>query len=179
MNNLTKILSIAVLGLTVAVGTTSVSAAPLSCQVTDVTNNPGANFANACVDHSGNNMPNYQNDINSDFGLSLNWSYIADDALATAGSSGSWDFTSYTMSNPFVIVLKAGPNFAAYLFNQASNGTGTWDTSNLPTNGNNPIDISHLSLYTSVGQVPVPAALWLFAPALLGLMGFRRRNNKA
>jgi hypothetical protein len=29
-----------------------------------------------------------------------------------------------------------------------------------------------------VSEVPVPAALWLFAPALLGLMGFRRKSKK-
>jgi len=134
MNNLIKTLSTLLVFATILMSPLVSSAA--SCSFADVTNNPGANSANACIDHTGNNMPNYQNSINSDFGLSLNWSYIADDA-STSGSSGAWDFTSYTMSNPFVIVLKAGNNFAAYLFNQASNGTGTWNTSNLPTQGNN------------------------------------------
>jgi len=31
--------------------------------------------------------------------------------------------------------------------------------------------------YTLNQQVPLPAALWLFAPALLGFLGFRRKNK--
>jgi hypothetical protein len=39
--------------------------------------------------------------------------------------------------------------------------------------------LSNYRAYNSgVSEVPVPAALWLFAPALLGLMGFRKRKNK-
>ena len=29
-----------------------------------------------------------------------------------------------------------------------------------------------------ISEVPLPAALWLFAPALLGFLGFRRKANK-
>ena len=36
-----------------------------------------------------------------------------------------------------------------------------------------------LRLTTSgISEVPLPAALWLFAPALLGFLGFRRKANK-
>jgi len=31
---------------------------------------------------------------------------------------------------------------------------------------------------TTVQVVPIPAALWLFAPGVMGLLAFRRRNNK-
>lgn len=38
-------------------------------------------------------------------------------------------------------------------------------------------DVSHIA-YFNTSAVPVPAALWLFAPALMGLLGFRRRFAK-
>lgn len=39
--------------------------------------------------------------------------------------------------------------------------------------------ISHIALFNTVpiSAVPVPAALWLFAPALLGLVGLRRKQS--
>jgi len=43
----------------------------------------------------------------------------------------------------------------------------------------NPKELSHFSTYgTDISAIPIPAALWLFAPALLGFMGFRRRLSK-
>lgn len=40
-------------------------------------------------------------------------------------------------------------------------------------------NVSHFAYFTtSVSEVPLPAALWLFAPALMGFMAFRRRINK-
>lgn len=38
-------------------------------------------------------------------------------------------------------------------------------------------DVSHIA-YFNTSQVPVPAALWLFAPALMSFLGFRRRFAK-
>lgn len=35
-----------------------------------------------------------------------------------------------------------------------------------------------LRVTTGLSEVPVPAALWLFAPALLGFLGFRRKASK-
>lgn len=170
------------IGLTFAFVSTMVSAAP--CAVTDVT--ADGNNANACADHSGNDenydplnmfLPGtgYENYINDDFSLSLNWSFI--DSPEPGGTTGTWNLSAYTISNPFVIVLKAGPNFAAYLFNIGATSVD-WDTINLPTNGNNPINLSHISLYTSTGgpgEVPLPAAVWLFGSALMGLVGIRKR----
>ena len=39
--------------------------------------------------------------------------------------------------------------------------------------------ISHIALFNTapISAVPVPAALWLFAPALLGLVGLRRKQS--
>lgn len=42
-----------------------------------------------------------------------------------------------------------------------------------------PKDLSHFSTFnTNISAIPIPAALWLFGPALLGFMGFRRRLSK-
>lgn len=38
-------------------------------------------------------------------------------------------------------------------------------------------DVSHIA-YFNPSAVPLPAALWLFAPALMGFLGFRRRLTK-
>jgi hypothetical protein len=44
--------------------------------------------------------------------------------------------------------------------------------------GNDPSKISHyLVIDGTISQVPVPAALWLFAPALLGFLGLRRKQR--
>lgn len=40
-------------------------------------------------------------------------------------------------------------------------------------------DVSHIAYFTtSVSEVPLPAALWLFAPVLIGFMAFRRRLSR-
>ena len=71
-----------------------------------------------------------------------------------------------------MIVVKAGTNYSAYLFDAANNGgmpnMGLWDTSTLDKKG-----LSHLSAYSIV---PIPAAVWLFAGALAALAGIRRRG---
>lgn len=40
--------------------------------------------------------------------------------------------------------------------------------------------ISHIAYFNTsdISAIPIPAALWLFGPALLGFMGFRRRLSK-
>lgn len=35
-----------------------------------------------------------------------------------------------------------------------------------------------LRVTTGISEVPLPAALWLFAPALIGFLGFRRKASK-
>lgn len=40
-------------------------------------------------------------------------------------------------------------------------------------------DVSHIAYFnTSISEVPLPAALWLFAPAMMGFLGIRRRLTK-
>lgn len=51
--------------------------------------------------------------------------------------------------------------------------------SSLAYNNDGLLGISHVAYFnTSVSEVPLPAALWLFAPALMGFLGFRRRLVK-
>jgi len=55
---------------------------------------------------------------------------------------------------------------------------GSWDTSISGWSGGRAIGddpSGSIVQWTQVSAVPLPAALWLFGPALLGLMGFRRK----
>ena len=98
--------------------------------------------------------------------------------------SGSWSFAGQ-LTSPFVIVIKASNAFAAYLFQnlpEVTSISGSFDVAFLKNN--NTPNLSHMTLYTAskapsviIPPVPVPAALWLFAPALIGMMGFRRRKS--
>jgi hypothetical protein len=101
---------------------------------------------------------------------------------------GDWTYTGDTISSPFIIALKAGNEYSAYLFKTLGdlvNGdTGTFLISFLNGGGETPA-LSHMSIYTTNSYipdtsifgnpVPLPAALWLFGPALLGFMGLRKK----
>ena len=86
-----------------------------------------------------------------------------------------------------MFVLKAGPNFGAYLMKAGTiyaNTSGTWSTINYLNNGGNSAGLSHFSVYVSptpitpdvvAGTVPLPAAGLLLATGLGGL-ALRRRK---
>jgi len=159
-----------------------------SCSIGDVTAESTSSVA--CLDYSGNqDGENYQNSINTDFGLSSNiiWDGVinsGDGALST--STSTWTYEGI-LSAPFVIILKAANAFTAYLFDTPDVANdGTYKVS--ITNNNGVVhDLSHMTIYTTSTEsgpgidsftnspVPLPAALWLFGPALFGLMGFRRK----
>jgi len=116
---------------------------------------------------------------------------IGENLEATAGESGSWTYTSGDpLSSPFVIILKASSEYSAYLFKGIEDiveeDTGTFFISFLNNGGLQPA-LSHISIYSTNSDipgggifgnpVPLPAALWLFGPALLGFMGFRRKTK--
>jgi len=117
----------------------------------------------------------------------IDWSLV--ESSYVGGTSGTWTYTgTEDLSSPFVVVLKSSISYAAYLFNDLSdvNG-GSFVINFLNAGGQNP-DVSHINIYKATGDfgttilggpdpVPLPAALWLFAPALLGLMGFRRKTK--
>ena len=94
------------------------------------------------------------------------------------GSDGTWSVDS--IFSEFLVVLKAGPNYVWYLFEEGDGAfEGTWDTASLSDK-----DLSHLTLYIKEDGsippaiIPVPAAAWLFASALLGLIGVGQRRSK-
>ena len=161
------------------------------CALTDVTTDilGGPVNANACINSAGNDNQMggqlFADTINSQFGTVGNWSQLATNNAvgALSASSGTWDFSALlaSITNPFVFTVKASNEFAAYLFNVDTLGTGSFSTIGLLGNPVNmtPQDISHYSIYTTdtMSEVPIPAAIWLFAPALMGLMGFRRKNK--
>jgi len=164
------------------------------CGVTDVTANGSDAFS--CSNQSGND-DSFATKINDTFntdlgGGQLDWGIAAkidmDDSknnlnlLATPGKTGTWTYTGNDpLSSPFVIVLKASNSFAAYLFKDLAdlvNGAeGTFEISFL--NGGQKVPkLSHMTIYsTNTSAVPLPAALWLFGPALLGFMGLRKKNQ--
>ncbi len=164
-----------------------------SCDPTDVTAE-GISSA-MCLDYSGNQDggTDYSTSINTDFGLSetIAWDgtiYSGDGTLSTTDTT--WTYSG-TLSAPFVIILKASNAFTAYLFDAPDVANdGTYEVS--ITNKNDKAHkLSHMTIYTTTnGQapgidifgeqipaVPLPAALWLFGPALLGFIGFRRKKQ--
>ncbi len=83
--------------------------------------------------------------------------------------SGDWTYTGAGLVDLFIV--KAGNDYAVYQYTDSNTmnmrNMGIWDTSALGNKG-----MSHVTAYTSA--VPIPAALWLFASGLLGLLGFRQ-----
>jgi len=109
--------------------------------------------------------------------------------LQTAFNAAGVDFTVTDFS-------KIEPPPAGNMFDSSSLGlafegflmkvgnftlVGLFDTpiTSLFYNNDGLLGISHVAYFnTSVSAVPIPAALWLFAPALLGFLNFRRRLVK-
>jgi len=118
----------------------------------------------------------------------IDWSLVSSSYVGD--TSGTWAYTggSEDLSSPFVVVLKSSLSYSAYLFNNLSSvDGGSFIIDFLGAAGQDP-DISHLNIYKATGDftntilggpdpVPLPAALWLFGPALLGFMGFRRKTK--
>jgi len=78
-------------------------------------------------------------------------------------NTGGWQHVSYTLLFAGLTIDPATPN--ARLSFLLKENTGDWSWANLDN--------------VEVNAVPVPAALFMFAPALLGFMGLRRRaKNK-
>jgi hypothetical protein len=135
-----------------------------SCTTGDVT--AGGNDAAACLNYSGNNNnynagigAGYENYIATDFDLTGSWYYFGD--IGNGGSqTGTWT-TPSTISNYFVIAVKAANFFAAYLFappELSEIDSGTYDVAGATTKvgGGSPAGLSHLSLY--IGPV-VPCTI--------------------
>jgi len=174
----------------------SMNAQAASCDISDVT----AEYlpAYACAIHGTENDDGYNSPgdlyINTDFGLddTVTWdtpikSDDFDSSLTYDPNSEKWELDNVVYA-PFVVVIKAANSFSSYLFTTPTFAdSGTYSLIFKNANGVFQ-DASHISIYASLtgpapgfdlfgNPVPLPAALWLFAPALLGFMGFRRKSK--
>jgi hypothetical protein len=78
--------------------------------------------------------------------------------------------TGFTTSRQYFSIKQAS---AFYFFENTSGGSVTVDLGTTPA-------YSHWTEYGStVSAVPVPAAVWLFGSALIGLVGFGKRRKAA
>lgn len=161
--------------------------------------NPGisSDYCSFVKGSTGGNAANdTANDMEPIFGITdtlnvIEWNVVTSTDISFNGNtSGQWTYSGSTdLSSPFVVVLKSSISYAAYLFNNLTGVKGGSFVINfLNASGKKAGAISHLNIYKATGTftntilggpnpVPLPAALWLFAPALLGFMGFRRKAN--
>jgi hypothetical protein len=101
--------------------------------------------------------------------------------LNADGKSGTWSVSSWSGIGSAMLVLKGGPNFAAYLLDLAAGLSGEWRTDALLVGNSlqNSAGLSHITLYTSPAPIPLPAAGFLLLGALGGLAAVRRRRRAA
>jgi len=171
------------------------------CNLTDVKVDGSPAFdCRGSIEGNDSNDPIGINGIFGESGSLIIWDEAAKlnieegtghDLSATSGSSGNWTYTGTDpLSSPFVVVLKASSEYSAYLFKgleDLTNGDGGTFWISFLNKGDQTPALSHITIYSTTSDipdisifgnpVPLPAALWLFGPALLGFMGFRRKNK--
>ncbi|WP_300031566.1 VPLPA-CTERM sorting domain-containing protein [uncultured Roseobacter sp.] len=103
---------------------------------------------------------------------------------------GDWSIDAGAVIDLFVVTLKAGSNYAAFLFEGVGQGTafsGTFDFSLLTDNPGFKIEgkkLSHLGAATAapvqIVPTPLPAAGWMLIASVAGLGALRRfRGQRA
>ena len=108
------------------------------------------------------------------------------------GTSGKWSFNNLTEGYSYMAVTKGGTDFSAYLLSNTALQNGVtdwnWTTAGLENNGGNQPDLSHFTLYKSLGgdqafnekEVPEPLTILGSGLALgFGAMFKKKQSNKA
>ncbi len=121
---------------------------------------------------------------NQDFVSSLNNffannTFIGDGPTSFSFSTAvktSSDFQNPITSSIMGLLLKQAKGSLLVTFNTPVSQL-YWSTLFVPQGGTGLDKISHYVLIDSVSEVPVPAAIFLFGPALLTFIGLRRRNK--
>ena len=96
------------------------------------------------------------------------------DGVGTSSSGAGYVTFASAISDPFVLVLKLGQGWSAFLFNGIAAGDLTFEIPQSDTTG---LGLSHATLYTSVTAVPEPSTYALMF-AGLGVVGFMARRRK-
>jgi hypothetical protein len=110
----------------------------------------------------------------SNDGLTLSDFVLVEDNGIFEATSGKWTYDG-SLGIVDLIVVKAGNDFAAFLFNDAITENmrtmGLFSTTQLDDKG-----FSHVTAY-KLSAVPLPPAVWLFVTALLALGGVIQRRK--
>jgi hypothetical protein len=165
-----------------------------SCSTTDIVANADACFGSIVENVNDSETLLNSNTFGTDTGLFgyTNWSLLAKQDLGpdewtgtdiglsvieTSKGVGTWSVNVNALETfaRVVLILKATPTFASYLYEP---GSGTGDSGSWTTSALEDKNLSHFSIYTSgISPVPVPAAIWLFGTALIGFIGMSRRTK--
>ena len=104
--------------------------------------------------------------FNGDFGIKI----LTTKEPGEDATTGQWTYNGEKKAN--AVVVKGANQFQVLFFDMPS--MGNWDVLELENNGGN---VPGLSNIQAIHVVPIPAAVWLFGSALIGLVGLRRRQQ--
>lgn len=182
----TKLLAAAVVAGVFALGSAA-QAAPLDCTNSSMTGSSDCEAVAGNDQIGGTNPANWTVNIESLFGFS-DWNILekeagsSDDRVPVGFSlsginakSGSWSVNDNALAgySDFMITLKGGDGFAAFLFEDTTIDSGNWSIFG------DGAELSHAVLYargtTTNGEVPAPAALGMVLAGLAGLGLMRKK----